>query len=140
VLFSCATNRNGTIDSCMVQMGAGRTRFWDVSFSRNFNDWEIMIVVEFFQFINSHILSREGMDVWRWKRTSTGIFDTRSFYCALSLTSQVEPFPWRGVWGVKALRRVAFFVWTVVWGQRSLLWITLGDGGMSWQDGVACVE
>ena len=140
MLFSCATNRNGTSDSCMVQMGVGRTRFWDVSFSRNFNDWEILIVVEFFQFINSHIPSREGMDVWRWKRTSTGIFDTHSFYCALSLTSQVEPFPWRGVLGVKALRRVAFFVWTVVWGQRSLLWITLGDGGMSWQDGVACVE
>uniref|UniRef100_A0A2N9IY30 Peroxisome biogenesis protein 22 n=1 Tax=Fagus sylvatica TaxID=28930 RepID=A0A2N9IY30_FAGSY len=44
----------------------------------------------------------EGMDVWRWKRTSTGIFDTRSFYCALSLSYQVKPFPWRGVWGVKA--------------------------------------
>ena len=117
VLFSCATNRNGTIDSCMVQMGAGRTWVWDVSFSRNFNDWEIMIVAEFFQFINSHILSREGMDVWRWKRTSTGIFDTRSFYCALSLSYQVKPFPWRGVWGVKAPWRVAFFVWTVVWGK-----------------------
>jgi hypothetical protein len=33
------------------------------------------------------------MDVWWWRRTSSGIFDTQSFYCALSLTSQVEPFP-----------------------------------------------
>ena len=57
------------------------------------------------------------MDVWWWRRTSSGIFDTRSFYCALSLTSQVEPSPWKGVWGVKAPRRVAFFVWTIVWGK-----------------------
>ena len=138
VLFSCATNRNGTIDNCMVQMGARRTRVWDVSFTQNFNDWEIMFVAEFFQVINSHIPSREGMAVWRWKRTSTGIFDPHSFYRALSMTSQVEPFPWRGVWGVKVPRRVAFFVWTVVWG-KILTMDNLGRPGMSWQDGVACV-
>jgi hypothetical protein len=126
VLFSCATNRNGTIDNCMVQMGARRTRVWDVSFTQNFNDWEIMFVAEFFQVINSHIPSREGMAVWRWKRTSTGIFDTHSFYRALSMTSQVEPFPWRGVWGVKVPRRVVSLFGQLC-GARSLLWITLGD-------------
>ena len=26
-------------------------------------------------------------------------------------------FPWKGIWKVKALRRVAFFVWTAAWGR-----------------------
>ena len=31
-------------------------------------------------------------------------------------------FPWKGVWKVKAPRRVSFFVWTAVWN-----WILTGD-------------
>ncbi len=109
-LFSCATVRNGNIESCMTQLGAGNTRVWDICFTRNFNDWEISTVADFFQLINSHIPSGAGMDVWRWKRTSHGLFYTRSFYSALYVTPQTAPFPWRSIWGVKVPRRVAFFV------------------------------
>ena len=64
-LFSCATKCDGTIYSCMIQLGVGRTRVWDVTLNQNLNDWEIMIVAEFFQFINSRTPSGEGMDACR---------------------------------------------------------------------------
>jgi hypothetical protein len=45
-----------------------------------------------------------------------GAFDTRSYYQALC-GNMGTAFPWKGIWKVKASRRVAFFVWTAAWGR-----------------------
>uniref|UniRef100_A0A7N2L513 Reverse transcriptase zinc-binding domain-containing protein n=1 Tax=Quercus lobata TaxID=97700 RepID=A0A7N2L513_QUELO len=50
----------------------------------------------------------------RWKLTKNGAFDIRSFYNKLRSLLPII-FPWKGVWKVKAPRRVSFFVWTAVW-------------------------
>ena len=50
----------------------------------------------------------------RWKLTKNGDFDIRSFYNKLRSPLPII-FPWKGVWKVKALRHVSFFVWTAVW-------------------------
>ena len=43
-------------------------------------------------------------------------FDIRFYYNALRDFSSIT-FPWKGIWGVKAPRRVSFFVWTVAWNK-----------------------
>lgn len=49
----------------MVHRIDGGTREWNVSFVRNFNDWEVEIVVSFLNLLNSHVPSRDDADVWR---------------------------------------------------------------------------
>ena len=56
------------------------------------------------------------MDVLRWKTGKNGLFDARSFYSVLRDPIELR-FPWKSIWGVKAPRRVSFFVWTVAWGE-----------------------
>jgi hypothetical protein len=46
---------------------------WDVTFNRNFNDWEV-VVLAFLNFLNSHEPGREGEDDLRWMRKCSGIF------------------------------------------------------------------
>ena len=48
-------------------------------------------------------------------------FDIRFYYNALRDISSIT-FPWKGIWGVKAPRRVSFFVWIVAWNK-----ILIGD-------------
>ena len=50
----------------------------------------------------------------RWKLTKNGDFDIRSFYNKLQAPFPII-FPWKGIWKVKAPRRVSFFVWTAIW-------------------------
>ena len=54
---------------------------------RDFNDWEVDVVAEFFQFLHSHkvpnaapIVAPDGL---RWKLCKDGAFTSRSFYYAL---------------------------------------------------------
>uniref|UniRef100_A0A2N9H4G3 Reverse transcriptase domain-containing protein n=1 Tax=Fagus sylvatica TaxID=28930 RepID=A0A2N9H4G3_FAGSY len=58
----------------------------------------------------------EGTDGLKWKCNKAGVFDSKSFYAALSNRSGVL-FPWKSVWKVKAPPRVAFFIWSVAWGK-----------------------
>ena len=53
-------------------------------------------------------------DHLRWKLTKNGDFDISLFYNKLQGPLPII-FPWKGIWKVKAPRRVSFFVWTVTW-------------------------
>ena len=49
---------------------------------RNFNDWELNIVVSFLHLLQSHLHSRKVDGGLRWSLKKKGIFDIRSFYMA----------------------------------------------------------
>ena len=53
-------------------------------------------------------------DHMRWKLTNNRDFNIRSFYHELCGSSSIV-FSWKGIWKVKAPKRVSFFVWTVAW-------------------------
>ena len=55
-------------------------------------------------------------DRLRWKLCKNGIFSSRSFYHALKGVTGLQ-FPWKSIWGVKAPKRISFFVWTAAWGK-----------------------
>ena len=70
--LSCASNQDATIDSCLVHLNDGVTWVWDVAFAHNFNDWEVKVVVAVLNLLDSHVLSREGVDSWRWRMKRNG--------------------------------------------------------------------
>jgi hypothetical protein len=70
----------------------------------------------FFSLIHSHIPRGESADKMHWRLNRKGVFDSRSYFQALHAPGIVA-FPWKIIWGVKSLRRVALFMWTVAWGR-----------------------
>ncbi len=114
MLYECASNQAATISEVVVREH-GRVD-WNVIFVRNFNDWELNIVVSFLHLLQSHLSSREVDDGLRWSLKKTGTFDIRSFYMALRDSSTVV-FPWKSIWRTKAPRRACFFEWTAAWNR-----------------------
>ena len=55
-------------------------------------------------------------DQMRWKLKPNEEFDIRSYYKKLRDSPSIV-FPWKGIWRVKAPRRVSFFVWCVAWNK-----------------------
>ena len=108
-LYTCSSHREVTIDSVMLRPVAGGLCEWNVTFVRDFNDWEIEVVVEFFQLFPSKSPTNEGPDGLRWKLRKDGVFDSRSFYYAL-IDRPGRQFPWKGIWAVKAPPQVSFFI------------------------------
>ena len=115
-LYGCSLNQEDTIASVLVPQGIDQSREWNVIFGRDFNDWELDQVMDFFSLLFSHTPRGVGVDKSVWRPTRKGIFDSRSFYHVLRVTP-VLCFPWKCIWGVKAPPRVAFFMWTVAWGR-----------------------
>jgi hypothetical protein len=98
-LFSCSTNRKASFESVLSRSELSTAWDWNISFVRDFNDWELPVIMSFFT----------------WKLRSSGKFDVRSFYCALH-SSHRTLFLWKLIWGVKAPRRISFFLWTTARG------------------------
>ena len=72
------------------------------------------MVDKFFQFLASNLPSGIDGDRLKWKLKKNGDFTIRSYYHKLHGSSSVV-FPWKGIWKVKASRRVSFFVWIAAW-------------------------
>jgi hypothetical protein len=116
VLFACSNNKDAFIASLFEEPSAGRSRVWNISFCRDFNDWEMDLVESFFHLLHSHAPISTEADKLSWVLNSFGLFDTHSFCLALRASTALD-FSWKNVWRVKAPRRVVFFVWTAAWGR-----------------------
>ncbi len=113
-LFACATHKDAFLSEVMVRW-YGRV-IWNVTFGRNFNDWEMDTVATFLKMLESKSPVREVADGSWWHLRRNGRFDIRSWYDALRAATPVA-FPWRIIWRTKAARRVQFFVWTAAWNK-----------------------
>ena len=109
-----ATNREASVALSLEQLGIEAQRSWNVRLQRDPNDWELGVVDEFLRVLGSNLPHNENGDRMRWTLTKNGDFDIRSFYNKLRGPLPII-FPWKGVWKVKAPRRVSFFVWTAAW-------------------------
>uniref|UniRef100_A0A2N9H3D8 Reverse transcriptase domain-containing protein n=1 Tax=Fagus sylvatica TaxID=28930 RepID=A0A2N9H3D8_FAGSY len=54
ILFTCSANREATIAEVLSGPDSAGVREWNVTFVRDFNDWEVDVVAEFFQFLHSY--------------------------------------------------------------------------------------
>jgi hypothetical protein len=116
LLFDCASNQDASIESVMSSPISSNPGTWNISFVRDFNDGELPVIVSFFKFLHPLFPRRERLDAMVWKPRNSGQFDVRSFYCALQAPNRTK-FPWKGIWGVKAPRRLSFFIWTAARGK-----------------------
>jgi hypothetical protein len=116
LLFECSRDRDAYIDALYTRISGGEDCDWHIRFGRAFNDWEIEEVASFFQLLQVKSPTRVDVDKMRWDLKKNEAFDIRSYYLALRGSENIS-FPWKGIWGVKAPRRIAFFVWTASWGR-----------------------
>ena len=115
-LFEFSLNQNDTVASVLVPQGMGQPRVWNVLFGRDCNDWELDEMATFLSLIHSHTPRGDEVDKLVWGPSRKGIFDSRTFYHELHNPSAIC-FPWKCIWRVKALPRVAFFMWSATWGR-----------------------
>ena len=131
-VYGIASNKGASVASSFERLGTEERRSWDVHFTRRPNDWEMGGVDDFLRTLGSNLPPTENGDCMRWKLTKNGDFDIRLFNNKLRSPLPII-FPWKGVWKVKAPRRVSFFVWTAVW-DRILTGDNLRDRGLDFVD------
>uniref|UniRef100_A0A2N9EW14 Reverse transcriptase domain-containing protein n=1 Tax=Fagus sylvatica TaxID=28930 RepID=A0A2N9EW14_FAGSY len=116
VLFACSSSSDASLASCLTNSGVHEGRDWNISFIRDFNDWEVEEVLAFFNFIQSRIPTNVDPDSLHWNLRQHRRFDAKSFYKAIDGNQKVD-FPWKTIWKAKAPRQVSFFVWSAAWGK-----------------------
>jgi hypothetical protein len=84
VLFSCSSNKTASIKSLLSRPSVGEVRIWNLAFIRDFNDWELDELLNFFNLIHSKIQREERPNAMSWTLQQHGRFDAKSFYHALS--------------------------------------------------------
>ena len=109
-VYGIASNKEASVASSLERLGIENRR----SFIRRPNDWEMGVVDDFLCTLGANLPPIVNGDRMRWKLTKNGAFNIRSFYNKMRSPLPII-FPWKGVWKVKAPRRVSFFVWTAVW-------------------------
>ena len=89
----------------------GSSHHWDITFSRQVQDWELETVTALMELLYSYPIRRGSLDELCWKPSSRKVFTVRSYYSCL-LQPARSFFPWKSVWKSKVPTRVAFFTWT----------------------------
>ena len=131
-VYGMASNKEASVSSSLDRLGIKAWRSWDVHFIRRPNDWEMGGVDDFLHTLGSNLPPTKNGDRMQWKLTKNGDFDVRSFYNKLRRPLHVI-FPSKGIWKVKAPRRVSFFVWTAMW-DKILTGDNLRGRGMDFVD------
>jgi hypothetical protein len=85
-------------------------------FCFNAQDWELEMVMSFFEQLYSTRVRHGEVDRVVWILSKRRNFEVKTFYKAL-VCHEMASFPWKGIWRVKAPKRVAFFVWTAALGK-----------------------
>jgi hypothetical protein len=92
---------------------------WNMFFTRPLPYWEVDLVSSFFEMYSLKV--RQGdVDKICWIPSKKSKFKVRSYYHVLTIPTGF-PFPWRGIWRVKAHSRVVFFMWSMALGKILIL-------------------
>jgi len=74
------------------------------------------MVLSFYEQLYSTRIRHGEVNRLVWNLSKRMSFEVKTFYRALAC-QEVVSFPWKGIWRVKAPKRVAFFVWTAALGK-----------------------
>ncbi|RVW19996.1 LINE-1 retrotransposable element ORF2 protein [Vitis vinifera] len=113
LLFDLAAHRNATVNEVWdPSFGQGS---WNISFSRDFNDWEVDLVGNLLYMLRDYKISSEEDSVL-WKGGGSGIFRVKEAYNLLVASNDIV-FPNKGIWVDKVPTKVVFFAWEATWGK-----------------------
>jgi len=103
------------VDNLSVVGGVAQ---WNVLFTRYAQDWEVEVemVMSFNELLYSIRIRHGEVDRVLWNLSKKRNFAVKTFYKAL-VCHEAAYFSWKGIWRVKAPKRVAFFVWTTALGK-----------------------
>ncbi|KAJ9707979.1 hypothetical protein PVL29_000172 [Vitis rotundifolia] len=112
-LFTLTTHKNATINEVWASsLGHGG---WNLSFARDFNDWELDQVRDLLHLVRDFRTSSEEDSVI-WKGESHGRYGVKDVYNLLSGPSDCV-FPNRCIWMDKVPTKASFFAWEATWGK-----------------------
>jgi hypothetical protein len=89
---------------------------WNVVFTRYAQDWEVELVLSFYDQLYSTRFQNGKVDRLVWNLSKRRSFEVKTFYRALACQDAVS-FPSKSIWRVKAPKMVSFFVWTTALGK-----------------------
>ena len=113
LLFELAAHRNATVNEVWdPSFGQGS---WNISFSRDFNDWEVDLVGNLLYMLRDYKISSEEDSVL-WKGGGSGIFRVKEAYNLLVASNDIV-FPKKCIWVDKVPTKVVFFAWEATWGK-----------------------
>ncbi|RVW70583.1 putative ribonuclease H protein [Vitis vinifera] len=113
LLFELAAHRNATVNEVWdPSFGQGS---WNISFSRDFNDWEVDLVGNLLYMLRDYKISSEEDSVL-WKGGGSGTFRVKEAYNLLVASNDIV-FPNKGIWVDKVPTKVVFFAWEATWGK-----------------------
>jgi hypothetical protein len=116
MMFLCSMDCQASVASVLSRSDLHASYAWNISFVRDFNDWELPEVMSFFNFIQTFLPRRETEDKLVWILRKFGQFDVWSYYGALQVSNRPR-FLWKSIRGVKAPQRISFFNWTAARGK-----------------------
>ena len=93
-LFTFAIAKKAWVEDVRVERGMVT---WNPCFARNFHDWELDVVNNFFLKLSGFGRFREDEEKMVWKASKNGVFSVRSFYNALEDGGEVT-FPSKIIW------------------------------------------
>ena len=115
-LYGIAIDKEASVEASLSSQGKEDRRIWDVRFIRDLNDWKMDEGLQFLRILGANTPPLDVGNRMRWKLKPNGKFDIWSYYNKLRDSPSIV-FPLKGIWRVKAPRRVSFFVWCVAWNK-----------------------
>jgi hypothetical protein len=116
-LFSIAQRKDvWVVDNMQLREG---TIKWNVMFTRLVQDWEVKVVISFFERLYSFQIIHGKEDRIVWSPSKRGKFEVKFYQLLTSLNK--SSFSWKSIWRVKAPLQVAFFVHTTTLGKILML-------------------
>ena len=115
-----------TLFSLVVQKDALIREIWDDSneggwiprFSRPFNDWELIEVVNFMKMTHPWRVVSNREDKLVLKGGKPSLYSVKLLYEVLNRTeAETRPFPALSVWNTMVPLKVGFFAWEAYWGK-----------------------
>ena len=95
-LYALVVDGEASVASYLANPSKGEVMHWNPPFVQPFQDWELELVINFFELLYKCLPSSLGGDWVLWTPTKSGIFKIRSYYKAFRGFT-CHSFPWKSI-------------------------------------------